>query len=673
MKKISIFILVCLQITGISAQNQDEFYDIMLETVEDLFSDEEKEYDPEMVADELISLSEQKININKAGMDELLQIPFLSEGDAYRIIQHRQMYGRILSVYELRNIPELSIETIRQMLPFITTESAPKFSLKESLKKNKNQLLLRYDRFFRDKKGYISKDTVPNKKYVGDPNYYYIKYSFQASDKIQFGLTAEKDAGEQCWGKYNKVFDFYSFHFQLSNIRILERWVVGDYKATFGQGLVIGTNSMLGKSANVLNSRQRNSGLQKYSSIAEYGYLRGTGATFRLKALSVSAFYSRNKIDANLEDNTITSFKTDGLHRIEREIEKKRSTSEEVAGGNLNFKRQHFSVGGTFVWYRYGNILEPAEKTYNLYKIRNTDNYWNGSFDYTFRIYRMNFFGEFARDKKGGWAILNGVNIYPTSRFGMSLLHRYYTPDYQANYAGGFGENSRIENEKGLYVGVELNPIKRIRISAYADVYYFAWVKYNLNKPSSGSDFLTNVSYNPSFKTQLYLRYKYKTKEKNHSESKSIVFYETNSMRFGVRSKFFKQLESHTILDGNSYSTKFQKSTYGWLVAQDLSYTIPESTINIAVRYAYFQAPAYENRLYLYEKDVLYAFSIPAYYGTGHRIYFNLRWKPLSAVTCYLRFATYIYTDDRTSTGSGLEEMSGKKSSNIKCLIKYVF
>jgi len=673
MKKIILFLTLVLFQTGlVFVQNAENSYDVMLEFMEDLFAESEEENEPETIAEELVSLSETKININKAEVEDLLRIPFVSEREAYSIIRHRREYGEILSFYELKNIPELDRQTVQQILPFIIVESVSEFSLKKSLKYSKNQLFLRYDRCLQDKNGYVNKATAPNKKYVGDPNYYYVKYLFRATDKMDVGFTAKKDAGELAW--YDKGFDFYSFHFQLSNIDFLKRWVVGDYKVSFGQGLVVGTRSIIGKSNNVLNVASRNRGLQKYSSTAESGYFRGTGATVRFVGLDLSLFYSQQKIDANLsEEGFITSFKTDGLHRIEREIEKKRNVSEDILGGNVNYQKQHFSVGATFIKYRYGNILQPVEKPYNLYKIQKDYEYWNGGIDYTFRISRMSFFGEAACGKGRGMAFLNGVNFYPASRLGMSLLYRHYTSDYQANYANGFGENSRIENEQGFYIGAEFKPVKRFKVSAYADVYYFPWVKYNLDKPSSGSDFLTYISFYPSRKTTMYLKYKCKTKEKNSAETRSVISYQTNTLRYGIQSKLNKRFNTHTILDGNSYSDEVPKNSYGWLVAQDFSYDFIENVLNLSFRYAYFHAPVYENRLYIYEKDILYVFSIPAYYGVGHRICFNLRFQPAPRLTCYFKYAATIYTDGRETIGSGLEEIIGNKSSNVRCLVKYVF
>ena len=56
------------------------------------------------------------------------------------------------------------------------------------------------------------------------------------------------------------------------------------------------------------------------------------------------------------------------------------------------------------------------------------------------------------------------------------------------------------------------------------------------------------------------------------------------------------------------------------------------------------------NRIYLYEHDVLYAFSIPATYGLGGRAYFCLRWQIIKQLALYLRVSETVYSDLRTKT-----------------------
>jgi hypothetical protein len=669
MKKITFLLFVLVASFRLAfAQYPPETVEEIMVSLEDIFV--ENENDPEMLIEKLIALSDNKINLNKATYEELHNIPFLSEGEIASIIVHRKKYGNFLSLFELKNIPALNRETIERMLPFITVETVNDPSFKDAFRYRKNQLFFRYDRFFQEKKGYRDDS---GKKYLGDPDYYYLKYSFQASDKFAFGFTAEKDAGEPAWNENNKVFDFHSFYLQVAGKKVLKSLVLGDYRVTFGQGLVLGSGFVVGKSA-VFIPVQQDDGIRKYSSTGESGFFRGIASVWNIKNVDFSVIYSRNRIDANISDEGfITSFKTDGLHRAKKEMDKKRNTKEEVAGGNIKWKKQNFSVGGTWAWYRYGHILQPAEKPYNHYKIQQEKSFWNAGIDYTLRLSRMIFRGEFANGKNNGIASLNSLNLYPSSRLEMIMLYRYYTPGYQANYAAAFGENSRVENEKGLYIGIELKPVRKIKIATGMDVYYFPWLKYGVDKPSSGYDWLAHISYTLSHDISMNLKYKYKTKEKNSTGNRPAVRTAYNTVRYSIRSDISRNFEIQAIVDGNLYSTEHGKKSYGWTIAHDFSWNIVRPSIHMSFRYGYFHAPVYDNRIYLYEKDVLYAFSVPAYYGIGHRLYLNVRWNMLSGITCYLKTGFYIYTDGRETTGSGLEEVKGNILSNIRCMVRYKF
>jgi len=68
-----------------------------------------------------------------------------------------------------------------------------------------------------------------------------------------------------------------------------------------------------------------------------------------------------------------------------------------------------------------------------------------------------------------------------------------------------------------------------------------------------------------------------------------------------------------------------QSSEKGILICQDLVFLPPEKTFSMNGRLAYFHTDGYNSRLYAYENDVLYSFSIPALYGEGIRAYLNFQ------------------------------------------------
>lgn len=63
------------------------------------------------------------------------------------------------------------------------------------------------------------------------------------------GLTAEKDAGEPFFTKYNrKGYDSYTGYLFLQNLGRLKTLALGHYRASFGYGLVMNMGFSMGKS-----------------------------------------------------------------------------------------------------------------------------------------------------------------------------------------------------------------------------------------------------------------------------------------------------------------------------------------------------------------------------------------------------------------------------------------
>jgi hypothetical protein len=89
-------------------------------------------------------------------------------------------------------------------------------------------------------------------------------------------------------------------------------------------------------------------------------------------------------------------------------------------------------------------------------------------------------------------------------------------------------------------------------------------------------------------------------------------------------------------------------------------------------RLAFFKTDDYDSRQYAYEKDMLYAFSIPAYYDTGTRHYLMARYNLTKDLKMWLRWSQTRYAKlDKIS--SGLNEINGNKRSEIKAQVMYQF
>src|SRR5690606_25311259 len=108
--------------------------------------------------------------------------------------------------------------------------------------------------------------------------------------------------------------------------------------------------------------------------------------------------------------------------------------------------------------------------------------------------------------------------------------------------------------------------------------------------------------------------------------------------------------------------------TTGMALIQDINFDLGK--LRLSTRYAIFDTEDFENRQYVYEKDVLYAFSIPAYQNTGARTYALLQYKLSGKLQVWARWAQFKFLDTET-IGTGNEQIEGNTRSEIKLQMMY--
>ena len=100
--------------------------------------------------------------------------------------------------------------------------------------------------------------------------------------------------------------------------------------------------------------------------------------------------------------------------------------------------------------------------------------------------------------------------------------------------------------------------------------------------------------------------------------------------------KLKTQLDVNTVYAKNEWS-------YGWSVLQDVEYRFAELPIVLQFRAQVFDAQQWNNRIYTYEHDVLYAYAIPFVYGLGGRFLLNARYHINDTFALYVRVSETIY------------------------------
>lgn len=658
---------------------------LIADIFEQYAAESEEAIDYETFYEDLIVFTQQPININQTSREELEHLPFLSDIQIENILSYVYRYGGLKTIYELQMINGLDMTDIRRILPFVelgeSKDQRKKIYFQDLMKYGKNELFFRMDKALETKEGYRFlpeeeiNQTTPQTPYRGNAIYHSLKYRYHYKDKVILGLTAEKDAGEQFWGDTHKGYDFYSAHLQLNDFKNFKTIVLGDFRANFGQGLVLRPEFGMGKSSYVLNVNPRNSGLKKYSSTDESNFFRGGGVTLKWREIHLTAFYSNKMIDGDTAQGSFTSIYTAGLHRTLSEINKKGTINQQVAGGNITYTHLNYQVGFTAVHTRLNDSLQPDKSAYNYFYFEGKKQ-TTGGVHYRMRWQKLNVFGEVGMTQNGAVATLNGLSFSPLSKVSLVALHRYFSPEYDTFYATAFSESSRINNESGFYLGTEVRPFAKWKFSAYADSFSSFWPKFGLDAPAVGMDYLLQADFYLQRNIAMYWRCKFEEKSENLSNPafvfSQIVPTRRTSMRYNLTYSF-GNFSFKNVIEGNLFQKNDTKWSYGLLAAQDLSYKSSAIPLRIDLRYQFFDAQNYENRFYSYEKDILYAFSIPMYYGLGSRYYLNFQYELTSHVSIWLKMAQTAYADDRETTSSGNDEIKGNRKTDIRFLVKWDF
>ncbi|MBN1462658.1 MAG: hypothetical protein JXQ69_00755 [Paludibacteraceae bacterium] len=687
MKRIfHILFLFALFSVSIVAQQEKQVPTELLEAIFEQIAEnrETEDFDQTEILDDLYHYAQYPINLNATNKKELEKLHFLNDTQIENLLYYLYMYFPMENIFELQLIEGFYKQDIRNLLPFVTVEriadKPTPIKFKNMLKHGKHELLTRLDKGLETKEGYKfvpDEELVenPNKQYIGNPFYYSLKYRYRYSNRILAGVTTEKDAGEQSWGAYNKGFDFYSGYVQLNDFGRFKTLVVGDFSASFGQGLVMSTTYGFGKSSLVLNLEARNEGLRKCGSTNETNFFRGIGSTVKFGRIELTSFYSNKIIDGDTVGNFFSSIKTDGLHRTINDLSKKNTVNIQVVGTHVSMRFEKVKVGITLTNLQLNKTLSTTPYPYNYYYFSGNQQ-TAGSVDYKIRWRKFSFFGETAITNKFAPATINSLGFNPSSTVSLMLLQRYYSPTYDVLFANAFGESSRNNNEEGLYLGTEIHPYKSWKISAYADCFSFPWLKYGIDKPSVGYDLLIQADYSPKEETRMYVRYRFKQKENNITNDSTttpfISNYNRGSLRYVLQYAISDKLKLQNTLEGTYSQKASDKPTYGILLAQDLSYSFTKLPLSFNLRYELFDAMNYENRIYTYEKDILYAFSIPALYGKGSRYYLNIKYNLWKNLSLYVKIGqtTYIHKE---IIGSGLEEIDGNRKTDVRVLLKCTF
>ncbi len=659
--------------------------------VDEIVEAGEAEVQPDALYDDLISLSLTPLNINTADYAGLAGLYMITDFQIQSILQYRREFGNFKSISELLFVPGFDQALVAMVEPFIrvgVSDEVDKLNIKNALTYGRHQFFLRAQRVLEAQEGYTyASDSLlaarPNARYLGSPMRYYTRYGYNYRNRLSFGFTAEKDPGEEFFAGSNPYgFDYYSGYLQINRTGFIKSLVLGDFQARFGQGLALWSGFSFSKSPMALNIKKTPMGITKYSSTDENRFFRGVALTAALsKTTDFTFFYSSKKVDANLQETDtlmeelpqVSSLQATGLHATPGAVADEDAVREQFIGGNLTYNTMMFRTGLTVSYQKISAFFEPASHPADRFSSPASENL-NLGLDYHFLIKGVSFFGEAALSGQGSMAMVSGMHYRFNPQIAVAGLYRNYSRNYYTPVGAGFGESAATSNEQGFYAGLELVPLKNMQVSAYFDVFRFPWLKFRADAPSSGFDYLVQADYNFSNNFRVYLRYKKERKEENTAiETSGIDFLaerEKTHYRINYNYQPFGWISIGNRLEISKYE-KEQENQQGMLLYQDIKLH-PLAKVDITLRYALFDTEGFESRIYTYEHNVLYSFSIPALFDEGSRFYMLVKYSPLPYLDLWARYAVTSYTQKK-EISSGLNRIAGNKRSDISVQVRLKF
>lgn len=670
-----LFILALPFMVQAQESNPQEMIEAIIEShVENL----NEETDVVLIIEDLEDLAENPININATNAEELSRLYLLNPVQINQLLDFVKNYGPVLSIFELNTIDGFSPHLLQKMQPFLrfdTDEEEPR-TFKDELKHGRHEALARISGTLQTASGYLPKDdgTIP---YEGNQFRYYTRYRFESRERFSAGITAEKDPGEAFFkGSNPRGFDYYSAHLSWNPGKFIQQVTVGDFVIRSGQGLALWQGYTTGKSPDVLAISKTGQEIRPYTSVDENAFFRGVAGVLHSGKNTLTLFISNKKMDGNIEtdDNDepyFTSLQTSGYHRTSSEIADEKSVKAIDAGAVYQLGFRNLKIGATFIYQHFDKPLIRSTQLYNQFQFSGQENY-TGSIDYLFSKGKYQFFGEAAISRSGGMALLQGAVARFNDRLNISVLYRHFDKDYHALWANTFADGSNTNNEEGLYFGLRFLPARFVTLAAYSDIYQSKWFSYSTAGPSRGWDVLAQADVRFSEKFSFYLRYKNEERDQKYSIEKQ--YRNLNERIQKIRLHFDYQISPEIQL-----KTRFEHAYFngdipenGFMVFQDVQYNSLNFPLSFSVRLAWFNTDGYDSRIYAYENDLLYTFSIPAYYGEGFRTYLNMKYRISKAAECWVKFGSTLWTD-RETIGSGYNEIDGKCKNELKFQLRLRF
>lgn len=613
------------------------FFDDFLENTTDNF----------YLDEELKELLNNPIKINFADKEDLLKIPFFNDIVVDEIILTREKRGG-LTRNDLKNILNNN-HIYRLVNPFISYDkNNPVYhvNLKTGISSE-----------IQNRRGY---DSV----FVGDKLKIMTKLNTKITPyNISFGFSTDKDPGEK------SLIDHYNVYLKYENNNI--KAILGDYKVAFASGLNFSNQTFMFSSDDYYSFCNYKSNVSAYNGTDEYNYLRGLALEFNNNSLKYSFFYSNKNIDANINNNIITSLYKSGLHRYSTETNKKDILNENIFGGKLSYNLNNHILSIMSFRIKYDKSFSTSE----YYGLKG-DLFNVSGFSYYFKDRNLTILSEFSLDKSNHLSAFMSSSYRISDNYFIYGLLRFYPESYVNPFSFPFSSNGKSQNEKGILLGMKIIPHEKVTLDWFYDIYKIPYRTYFNPLPSRASAYMVKINFILCDYISIMLRYKGSNSEEyiklvntQGKEEKAITDKVKDNIRLELLYSPFHNMILKTRIENNNFKYKVNSySENGFMVFQDLNYKLM-SGFGINFRFIYFNTNSFETAIYEYENDITGIYSVSSLYNKGYRFYFFIDYS-FYKLQFLIKFSNTTY-NNLNKIGSSYEEIKGNSLSKITFELNY--
>lgn len=411
-------------------------------------------------------------NVNEITADELAEYRLLTPYQIYQFVHYRAEHsGRIASLYDLKTIPGWDEATALALAPLLAEGNAPDRPWREGVERGRLEAALLHTRLA----------SRADKDYLGPPNSFALRGQYTAPDRLSVFVGAERDAYEP-WRYGGRVgFDSYTAQVSVEHLGALRRLVLGDYRASWGEGLMLSQGFRLRPPYQPTTCR----GLRPMQSLAEGERSRGIAAELERGAWQLSLVYSAQYLDGRVDDDgVITGLSETGLHRTEGELERRRAVPMSLFGGQLAYATDRLGIAVGALHQSFApNMLAHATGASGVAALDSlsVQSLFSVSYQWMSRSGAVRLSGEAARTSVGGWAWAQQLRVSGGRLGDWSLALRHISPTYWAYSGRTYTHTLRPNDEQGASLFVESRELLLgWRLTAGVDAYR------HVSEPSQG-------------------------------------------------------------------------------------------------------------------------------------------------------------------------------------------